>query len=200
LGLREGTLIPTNTNVELLDSLSLIQQEVHRCKGITDALLDFSRPKSTEKLLVDVNVVVEKTLRLVRHHPRFRRVNVGVEADKRIKPVLANEEQLVQVFMSLLLNALDAMEDKGVITLRTRPDDKGEMTVAEVVDQGHGIRSADRKKIFEPFFTTKPPSRGTGLGLSICYAIVTEHGGRIEVDSVVGEGSVFRILLPASAI
>ena len=100
--------------------------------------------------------------------------------------------------MSLLLNALDAMEDKGVITLRTRPDDKDEMAIAEVVDSGHGIRSADRKKIFEPFFTTKPPSRGTGLGLSICYAIVTEHGGRIEVDSVVGEGSVFRILLPAS--
>jgi two-component system, NtrC family, sensor kinase len=199
LGLREGTLIPTNDHAELLDSLTLIQQEVHRCKGITDGLLDFSRPKSTEKLLVDVNVVVEKTLRLVKHHPRFRRVNVGVEPGKRIKPVLANEEQLVQVFMSLLLNALDAMEDKGVITLRTRPDDKGEMTIAEVIDQGHGIRSADRKKIFEPFFTTKPPSRGTGLGLSICYAIVTEHGGRIEVDSVVGEGSVFRILLPASA-
>ena len=72
------------------------------------------------------------------------------------------------------------------------------MTIAEVVDRGHGIRGADRTKIFEPFFTTKPPSRGTGLGLSICYAIVTEHGGRIEVDSVVGEGSVFRILLPVS--
>ena len=106
---------------------------------------------------------------------------------------------MVQVFMSLLLNALDAMEDSGVITLRTRPDEQDETTIAEVIDRGHGIRSADQKKIFEPFFTTKPPSRGTGLGLSICYAIVTEHGGRIEVDSVVGEGSVFRILLPASA-
>jgi two-component system NtrC family sensor kinase len=198
LGIVEGTLSPANDSAELRDALSLIQQEVHRCKGITDGLLDFSRPKSTDKMLVDVNVVIEKTLRLVKHHPRFRRVVVGVEPGKRIKPVLANEEQLIQVFMSLLLNALDAMEDKGVITLRTRCDDKGEMTIAEVVDQGHGIRSADRKKIFEPFFTTKPPNRGTGLGLSICYAIVAEHGGRIEVDSVVGEGSVFRILLPAS--
>ncbi|MGH7618893.1 MAG: two-component system sensor histidine kinase NtrB, partial [Gemmatimonadaceae bacterium] len=196
-GLREGTLNPSNENAELLDSLMLIQQEVHRCKGITDGLLDFSRPKSTEKVLVDLNAVVEKTLRLVKHHPRFRRVVVGVEPSKRIRPVLANEEQLVQVFMSLLLNALDAMEDQGVITLRTRRDEKDEMTVAEVVDNGHGIRNADQKKIFEPFFTTKPPSRGTGLGLSICYAIVNEHGGRIEVDSVVGEGSVFRILLPA---
>ena len=91
---------------------------------------------------------------------------------------------MVQVFMALLLNALDAMEDKGVITLRTRTDASGATTIAEVIDRGHGIRGADRTKIFEPFFTTKAPSRGTGLGLSICYAIVTEHGGRIEVDSV----------------
>jgi signal transduction histidine kinase len=90
------------------------------------------------------------------------------------------------------------MEDKGVITLRTRDDEKGEMTIAEVIDHGHGIRHSDRAKIFEPFYTTKAPSRGLGLGLSICYAIVNEHGGRIEVDSVVGEGSVFRILLPVN--
>jgi len=198
-GLTEGTLNPASDHAELRESLALIQQEVHRCKGIIDGLLDFSRPRSTDKSLVDLNTVVEKTLKLVKHHPRFRRVLLGFEASRRLRPVLANEEQLVQVFMSLLLNALDAMEDKGVITLRTRPDEKDEMTVAEVVDNGHGIRSADQKKIFEPFFTTKPPSRGTGLGLSICYAIVNEHGGRIEVESEVGEGSVFRILLPARA-
>jgi two-component system, NtrC family, sensor kinase len=99
----------------------------------------------------------------------------------------------------LILNALDAIDEEGVITLRTRADDTDALTIAEVVDRGHGIRGADRMKIFEPFFTTKPPSRGTGLGLSICYAIVTEHGGRIEVDSTVGEGSVFRILMPACA-
>lgn len=197
LGIDEGTLHLPKNGPELKDALSLIQQEVHRCKGIIDGLLDFSRPKSTAKANVDLNVVIEKTLRLVKHHPRFRRVTVGVEPETSIHPVLANEEQMIQVFMSLLLNALDAMEDSGVITLRTRPDERDAMTIAEVVDRGHGIRPADQKKIFEPFFTTKPPSRGTGLGLSICYAIVTEHGGRIEVDSVVGEGSVFRILLPA---
>jgi two-component system, NtrC family, sensor kinase len=198
-GVDDGTLKLPNDAAELKDSLLLIQQEVHRCKGIIDNLLDFSRPKTTAKVLVDLNTVVEKTLRLVKHHPRFRRVLVGVEPGKKLRPVLANEEQMVQVFMSLLLNAIDAMEDTGIITLRTRTDERDEMTIAEVIDKGHGIRSADQKKIFEPFFTTKPPSRGTGLGLSICYAIVTEHGGRIEVDSVVGEGSVFRILLPASA-
>jgi two-component system NtrC family sensor kinase len=198
LGLDEGTLNLPADGADLKDALMLIQQEVMRCKGIIDGLLDFSRPKSTAKVLVDLNVVIEKTLRLLKHHPRFRRVAVGVEPAKRLRPILANEEQMVQVFMSLLLNALDAVEDDGIITLRTRSDEKDEMTVAEVVDRGHGIRMVDRKKIFEPFFTTKPPSRGTGLGLSICYAIVTEHGGRIEVDSVVGAGSIFRILLPVA--
>jgi len=198
LGLEEGTLDAERDADELKESLALIQQEVMRCKRIIDGLLDFSRPKSTTKTVVDLNAVIEKTLDLVRHHPRFRRVDIGVEAAGDIRPVWANEEQMVQTFMALLLNALDAMEDKGVVRLRTRMDETGEMTIAEVIDRGHGIRHADRAKIFEPFYTTKAPSRGMGLGLSICYAIVNEHGGRIEVDSVLGEGSVFRILLPSS--
>ena len=198
IGLDEGTLDIATDHAEVHDALAMIQQEVMRCKGIIDGLLDFSRPKSTAKAQVDLNSVIQKTLRLVKHHPRFRRVIVTVEPSKTLRAVLANEEQMVQVFMALLLNALDAMEDRGVITLRTRSDEKENLTIAEVVDRGHGIRSSDRTKIFEPFYTTKPPSRGTGLGLSICYAIVTEHGGRIEVDSTIGEGSVFRILLPAS--
>jgi two-component system NtrC family sensor kinase len=199
LAMDEGTVAVQRGGAEVKESFTLIQGEVQRCKGIIDGLLDFSRPKPTNKSAVDVNAVIEKTLRLVKHHPRFRRVAVSVDAEATIRPVVGNEEQLVQVFLALLLNALDAMEEKGVISLRTRSDNGGMTTVAEVIDRGHGIHAADRSKIFEPFFTTKSPSRGTGLGLSICYAIVTEHGGRIEVDSTVGEGSVFRILLPASA-
>jgi two-component system, NtrC family, sensor kinase len=108
--------------------------------------------------------------------------------------VLADEEQLVQVFMALLLNAVDAMHEQGTVKLRSRADDR--LVVAEVIDEGVGIRRAELNKIFEPFYTTKPPGRGTGLGLSVCYAIVSAHGGRIEVDSIPGAGSVFRILLP----
>jgi two-component system NtrC family sensor kinase len=199
LGLDEGTLDPVRDAASLRKSLMLIQGEVQRCKGITDGLLNFSRPKPRTKTTVDLNVAIAKTLELVKHHPRFRRVNVGVDAGENLAPVWANEEQMVQVFIALLLNALDAIEDKGVISLRTHNEAKDGIVVAEVIDHGHGIRSTDRTKIFEPFYTTKAPTRGTGLGLSICYAIVTEHGGRIEVDSVVGEGSVFRILLPAQA-
>jgi two-component system NtrC family sensor kinase len=181
----------------LRDGLRLIQSEVARCKGITDSLLDFSRPKATDMTLVDVNAAIERTLFVLRHHSRFKKLSVDTHLDPSLGAVvLANEEQLVQVFMALLINAMDAMREQGTIELRTRWSDDARSVVAEVVDHGEGIRHADLRKIFEPFYTTKPPGRGTGLGLSICYAIVAEHGGRIEVDSTPGEGSVFRIVLP----
>jgi len=180
---------------ELREALDIVTQEVQRCKRITDSVLDFSRPKPATKSLVDVNAVIDRTLFLLKHHPRFKRLAVAVEADRTIGPaVLADEEQLVQVFMALLLNAVDAMNEQGTVKLRSRTD--GVFVVAEVIDEGVGIRRAELNKIFEPFYTTKPPGRGTGLGLSVCYAIVSAHGGRIEVDSSPGAGSVFRILLP----
>ncbi|HKP15265.1 MAG TPA: ATP-binding protein [Gemmatimonadaceae bacterium] len=181
----------------LRDGLRLIQSEVRRCKGITDSLLDFSRPKSGDKSLVDVNSAIERTTFILKHHSRFKKLTVALDLDRSLGAVvLANEEQLVQVFMSLLLNAMDAMAEQGTVELRTRWAEDGRSVLAEVVDHGEGIRRADLPKLFEPFFTTKAPGRGTGLGLSICYAIISEHGGRIEVDSTPGEGSVFRIVLP----
>ena len=181
----------------LRDGLRLIQSEVRRCKGITDSLLDFSRPKSGDKSLVDVNAAIERTTFILKHHSRFKKLTVALDLDRSLGAVvLANEEQLVQVFMSLLLNAMDAMNEQGTVEIRTRWGSDGRSVLAEVVDHGEGIRRADLPKIFEPFFTTKAPGRGTGLGLSICYAIVAEHGGRIEVDSTPGEGSIFRIVLP----
>jgi signal transduction histidine kinase len=149
--------------------------------------------------LVDVNAVIERTLFILKHHARFKKLTVQLDLDRSLGAVvLANEEQLVQVVMSLLINAMDAMREQGTVELRTRWGEDAHSVLAEVVDHGEGIRRADLPKIFEPFFTTKPPGRGTGLGLSICYTIVAEHGGRIQVDSTPGEGSVFRIVLPRS--
>ena len=177
------------------EALRMIQSEVHRCKRIVDELLDFSRPKSAEKTPVDLSAIVDHTLFLLKHHSRFKQLTVEVAPAMGPAPmVMANEEQLIQVFMSLLLNAMDAMHDRGTVGLRVTADD--DWVRADVQDHGEGIRRADLQKIFEPFFTTKAPGRGTGLGLSICYGIISEHGGRIEVDSTVGRGSVFRIVLP----
>ena len=182
---------------EFVEYLRLIDGEVHRCKRIVDGLLDFSRPKPVTKQAVNVNEVIGRTLFLLEHHPRFKRLTVASHLDANLGPVRGNPEQLVQVFMALLINAADAIAERGNIAIRTRRGrTRAEGVVVEVVDDGHGISRADQSKLFEPFFTTKPPGRGTGLGLSICYGIVSEHGGRIEVDSVPGAGSTFRIVLP----
>ena len=178
--------------------LKIIDNEVHRCKRIIDGLLDFSRPKPVTKVGTDINEVVEHTLFLVKHHARFKKMRVETALGEQLERVTANREQLVQVFMALLINAVDAMDEQGTVTIRTRRGRGArEAVVAEVIDQGVGIARSDASKIFEPFFTTKAPGRGTGLGLSICYGIIADHGGRIEVDSTPGSGSTFRILLPA---
>jgi two-component system NtrC family sensor kinase len=183
---------------EAADYLAIVDQEVHRCKRIVNGLLEFSRPKPAVKELVDVNDVIERTLFLLKHHATFKKMEVELELDRSLGPIVfGNPEQLIQVFMALLLNATDAMEERGRISLRTRgTDGKNPGAIAEVSDEGHGIKRPDLQKVFEPFFTTKPPGRGTGLGLSICYGIIAEHGGRIEVESKVGRGSTFRIILP----
>ncbi|MDH5234495.1 MAG: ATP-binding protein [Gemmatimonadota bacterium] len=183
---------------ETHDFLGIIENEVQRCKQIVDGLLDFSRPKQSRKERVNVNEVVERTLFLLKHHVRFKKLTVETELDALIGRVPhANAEQLVQVFMALLLNAMDAMGDRGNVRIVSRRGDRPDAgAIVEVVDQGHGIARSELGKIFEPFYTTKGAGKGTGLGLSICYGIVQEHGGRLEVESVLGEGSTFRVLLP----
>jgi two-component system NtrC family sensor kinase len=191
---KAGSAMPADAG----EYLHIIDNEVSRCKQIIDGLLDFSRPKAALKERVDLNEMIERTLLLLKHHVRFKRLSVKSELDPTLARVpQANGEQLVQVFMALLLNAMDAVGDRGVITIRTKKGKTAqEGAIAEVADQGHGIARSELSKIFEPFYTTKAPGRGTGLGLSICYGIIQEHGGHIEVDSVLGQGSTFRVILP----
>ncbi|NUQ12966.1 MAG: PAS domain-containing protein [Gemmatimonadaceae bacterium] len=190
---RDGCAVPAQAD----EFTRIIDQEVQRCKRIIDGLLTFSRPKSGEQKPTSINAVVEQTLFLVKHHARFKRLRVQTILDPELEPVGANAEQLIQVFMALLINAADAMPEAGVITIRTRRGvSDAEAVIAEVIDSGSGIPREELPKIFEPFYTTKPPGRGTGLGLSICYSIIAGHGGRIEVDSAPGAGSTFRVLLP----
>jgi two-component system, NtrC family, sensor kinase len=177
--------------------LELIDKEVDRCTRIVDGLLDFSRPKGKTKTKVVLNALVDETLFLLKHHQRFKRLVVMRELDVKLPPCLGNAEQLTQVLMALMLNAVDAMDDRGKLTVRTgRNSSRNDEVFVEIEDTGIGIPRADQSKIFEPFYTTKPPGRGTGLGLSICYGIVEDHRGRIEVDSQPGRGSIFRVFLP----
>ncbi|MGQ0648058.1 MAG: two-component system sensor histidine kinase NtrB [Gemmatimonadaceae bacterium] len=182
------------------ETLRIIGSEVDRCKGIVGSLLDFSRPISKDKTRTSVNATIEQTLSLLRHQPQFKRHSLQTFLEPDLPEVMANAEQLMQALIVMLQNAADAMEHDGSITVRTRRGRSAhEAIVAEVIDEGKGIARTDLPHIFEPFYTTKGPGRGTGLGLSICYSIITGHGGRIEVDSAVGAGSTFRMLLPEGA-
>jgi len=183
-----------------LEYLKFIDAEVERCKRIIDGLLDFSRKRSFSKEPVEINATVERTLFLLSHHARFKRMAVT----RALGPqaiVSANADQLIQIFMALLLNAADATEQKGQhanVTVRTSV--ASATVTIEIIDNGVGIPRSEVGKLFEPFYTTKPPGRGTGLGLSICYGLVADHGGRLEVESTPGSGSTFRIVLPMESV
>ena len=184
----------------LEEYLKIVDAEVQRCKRIVEGLLDLSRPKKATKSPVEVNKVVEDTLFLLKHHDRFKYLELNRDLAEGLPLISADAEQLIQVFMALMLNAMDAMEARGTLTVQTarNPERADEVYIA-FSDTGAGISRTDIQKIFEPFYTTKPQGRGTGLGLSICYAIVAEHGGRIDVDSQMGKGSTFKVILPIGA-
>ena len=177
--------------------LRIIDSELGRCKAIVDGLLDFSRPRTRIMRSESVNQIVEDALFLVKHHDRFRRIQLVRQLHEELPEVTANREQLIQVFLALMLNSIDAMEGTGMLTVTTRlaADGSGGVAVS-FEDTGMGIPRDDLPKIFEPFFTTKQPGRGTGLGLSICYGIVQQHGGVIRAESAIGQGSTFTVHLP----
>ena len=179
------------------DYLALIGREVERCTSIVDGLLDFSRPRAQAKTRTSLNDLVEHTLTLLQPQKRFRGVSVERALDPALPPVMVNREQVIQVLVSLMMNAADAMDGAGRMTVTTGRTNDGGVFVA-VADSGPGMTAATRQRIFEPFFTTKQPGRGTGLGLSICYGIVREHQGMIDVESEPGAGALFRVRLPAA--
>jgi two-component system NtrC family sensor kinase len=195
LGLRVGDLPPVEGQ-GIAEYLRIVESELQRCKSIVDGLLDFSRPKARMKRPAELNQIVEDALFLAKHHHRYRGITLERELTPGLPVIEANHEQLIQVFLSLTLNAIDAMDGQGVLSVRTAEFGNNRDVVAEFQDTGAGIPRDALPKIFEPFFTTKQPGRGTGLGLSICYGIVQEHGGRVLVESQTGRGSVFRVVLP----
>ncbi|HEX8147975.1 MAG TPA: ATP-binding protein [Pyrinomonadaceae bacterium] len=185
---------------DLREYLQLIRGEAFRCKQITNGLLDFSRARAVEPAPVNLSEVVESAARLLAHQKRGASIRIEVELSESLPLVSGDMGQLQQAVIILAENAIDAMPGGGTLTMRTsrEADEGGESVRIEVSDTGQGIPEEIRERIFDPFFTTKEVGRGTGLGLAVCYGIVTEHGGRIGVESAVGRGSTFRIVLPAA--
>jgi len=138
---------------------------------------------------------VQKTIELLSHQSRFAGSRFVTEPADDLPEVLINEGQFRQVFLGVASNGLEAMEGRGRLIIRTRAI-RDEVEV-EFEDEGPGVPEEILGRIFDPFFTTKPPGQGTGLGLAIAQGIVADHGGRIEVQSRPGKGSVFRVVVPA---
>ncbi len=173
---------------------AMILSQIDRISRIVRELSDFSRPPSLEKGWTDLNEIVRAALQLARYDRRSRGLEVRVDLTPGLPHLYVVADQIFQVFFNLVLNAIDAMPAGGTLEVRThaRP---GEIVV-EVRDSGTGIPPENLTRIFEPFFTTKKPGKGTGLGLSVLYGIVRALGGRIEVESRSGQGSLFRVVLP----
>jgi len=175
--------------------LELIRDGIKRIEHTVLNLLDFSRPREIQPEVTSLNHNLRHVAELVEFQLRKNRVEVSFELDPEEPIVLADHFQMEQLFLNLVLNAIQAMPSGGTLTLRTRTHSS--RVVAEVADTGNGIPEALRERIFDPFFTTREVGQGTGLGLSVSYSIVKAHGGGIEVDSAPGKGSRFRVWLPA---
>ena len=193
--LKEGGLADRAELADFPSYLALIEEEAYRCKEITSSLLQFVREPGGRRTPTDLNTVLQKTIELLTHQSRYAQGRFVTELEEGLPEITANEGQLRQVFLGLASNALDAMEGQGTLTIRTRRT-RREVEI-EFEDEGPGIPEEVAARIWDPFFTTKPPGQGTGLGLAIAQGIVADHGGRIEMQTHVGKGSIFRVVLPA---
>jgi len=179
---------------QLKKYMTTIEEEVNRCKGITRGLLDFSRVREPEMNVVDINDILNNALELVEHQLSEQRINLVKKFGSSTSKIVADSHQIQQVFINIILNALHAMSEGGILEITIRKRSK----FAEIVfkDSGCGIADEDLSRIFTPFFTTKKVGEGTGLGLSVAYGIIENHDGEIIVKSKTGEGTTVTIMLP----
>jgi signal transduction histidine kinase len=170
----------------------VIRAQTERCKGITQSLLNFARKSEVRIQPVDVNPLLREAIDYLRFRKRVEKVEIRTDL-AGVPPVQADPGQLLQVFLSILVNAADAIEGAGTITVTSRSEAGVTVTVA---DTGCGIPPENLKRVFEPFFTTKSPGQGTGLGLSLSYGIVKELGGSIDIRSEAGKGTEVILSFP----
>ncbi len=177
-------------------SLTCIYEDAKRCGKIIKNLLAYSRQETPSKEILHVNTLLEHGLDLIRDRKFFMGIHIRKELSDEMTLIEGDKDQLGQVIVNLVLNAVDAMGHEGTLTLRTYRDKPAQKAYIEVSDTGRGIPPEDLGRIFDPFFTTKAPGKGTGLGLSTAYGILKENGGRIWVKETSEKGTTFAIELP----
>lgn len=178
------------------EQLKKVREHIRRITKIVRDLVDFSRPSSLQTEMMQLNAIITSAVGLLKHDARCRSVTFDLQLSPDLPALKGVPDQLHQVMVNLLLNAVDAMEghDEPVVSIISRQE--GQQAKIAVTDIGKGIPKEELDRIFEPFFTTKEVGSGTGLGLSVSHGIVHNMGGRIDVSSEPGEGTTFTVILP----
>jgi two-component system, NtrC family, sensor kinase len=176
------------------DGLEIIMQESQRCKIIIQELLEFARDRASQKAMADINTIIEKALIILDNEFRLRHIRLSKKLATPMTQTMLDGHQWEQVFVNLLLNAIQAIDRDGLVTVRSQVAPGQEFIAVEIEDTGCGIADENLDNIFEPFFSTK--KEGTGLGLAVSYGIIQNHAGRIKVDSQKDKYTRFRITLP----
>lgn len=179
------------------ENLCEVLRQTERCRDIVKSLLEFSRQSKPGTDSVDINETVSDTLALIGNQSIFFNIDVVLQCEDDLPRIMADRTQIQQVFMNLFVNAAQAMNEHGQVTIRTAHAKHDGHVEVSITDSGHGISAEHISHIFDPFFTTKESGQGTGLGLSIAYGIVTKYGGTIAVDSKIGQGTTFTMRFPA---
>jgi two-component system NtrC family sensor kinase len=198
-----GILIYSHLLLEDMDkedsryaNLAKIVKESTRCKDIVKGLLQFARPREPEAIKIDINAMLDSALSLLESQAVFQNITIKKQYSPELPLIIADRSQLQQVFVNIILNAADAMNKSGILSLETSLSEDKRFIHIAFTDTGHGIRNEDKSRLFEPFFTTKEVGAGTGLGLAISYGTIRKHGGDIVVQSEVGKGATFTVKLP----
>jgi two-component system NtrC family sensor kinase len=183
-----------NSDEDNLKMLEQIYTQVERASSTVKNLLDFTRKEQPAFTSVSIQKIMESTIKLIENELKLGGIDFDMDLEDGLPEITGNPRNLQQVFLNLFLNTIQAMPDGGRLGVRIRVDDGFVRT--DVSDTGVGIPPENLDKVFDPFFTTKEPGQGTGLGLSVSYSIIDSHGGKIAVESKVGEGTTFSVFLP----
>jgi two-component system NtrC family sensor kinase len=178
----------------LKEDINLIEGELRRCREILRGMLDFARAPEQDKMLTNINNVLRDLLLLVSYQSEYKNIVIREDLNPAVPGIMAVHGQLKQVFMNIIINALQSMPGGGELNISTAVNGDPQRIVVTIKDTGYGITQEEMNKIFEPFYTSK--KTGTGLGLSISYGIIKSHGGEIEVKSNNEKGTAFLIYLP----
>ncbi len=186
-----------NENPDLQAKLQIINRNVHRASNIINNLLEFSRPSTQAREQIDVNLIIDKTLSLIEKDLRSQNITVNKQYHE-IPLTFLNMDSLKQVFLNIIINAIQAMPDGGDLTIATGLQEEHWIQI-KFTDTGYGIAKEHLSSIFTPFFTTKDMGQGTGLGMYVSHSIIKREGGDILIESVEGKGTTFKVLLPIKA-